>query len=166
MGNRAPASHCHQLRARQKMPEAPAGWTQVNTGVKGWCLPLCRALEGSRHGLCRRPSSWGSSKGACTHQAPAFPSCPVLWLPGATGLVAPRLPRKLSPAPPHTPPWQAGYAWRMRTKRQGSLINLRTQIRWLFPFQSLAQTEDNLRTLTGIPKILWNLSQVPTCRGT
>lgn len=40
------------------------------------------------------------------------------------------------------------------------------QIRWLFPFQSLAQTEDNLRTLTEIPKILWNLSQVPTCRGT
>lgn len=30
----------------------------------------------------------------------------------------------------------------MRTKGQGSLINLRTQIRWLFPFQSLAQTED------------------------
>lgn len=146
MGNRAPASHCDQLRARQKMPEAPVGWTQVNTGerrgkARGQELVpvLCRALEGSRHGLCRRPSSWGSSKGACTHQAAAVPSCPVLWLPGATGLVAPRLPQKLSLAPPHTPPWQAGYAWRMRTEGQGSLINLRTQIRWLFPFQSLAK---------------------------
>lgn len=41
-------------------------------------------------------------------------------------------------------------------------MNLRTQIRWLIPFQSLAQTEDNLGTLTGTPDILWNLSQVPT----
>lgn len=98
---------------RMKDARAPAGWMQVNAGrggtrqeVKGWCLPLCRALEASRHVLC---SAGGPAAGRPQRQ-PAHTKCPpsfpvVLWLPGATGLVAPEA---VSLAPPHTPLRQAG----------------------------------------------------------
>lgn len=106
-GQRVAASHCHQCRGGQKMPEAPVGWTLVNAGERrdkmrgrGVVPALEQGPGCCRHALCRRPSSWRPVQGARTGRVPASLSCPAYWLPGATGLGALRT---VSLAPPHTP---------------------------------------------------------------
>lgn len=101
------------------MPEVPVGWTLVNAGERrdkmrgrGAVPALERGPGCCRHGLCRRPSSWGPKQGACTCRVPHSLSCPAYWLPEATGLVALRT----VPCPaPHNPQW-AGYTCSTRSR--------------------------------------------------
>ena len=96
-------------------------------------------------------------QGACTRQVPSS-SLVVLRLPGATRLVAPRA-VSLAPAP--TPLRQADWLGGQGPRGRASSANSGPRLDGS-PFQSFALTQDKLRALTGIPEILWNLSQVPT----